>query len=263
MKWYFAFSEATLATGRDMWEAMIAAALASCRTHTDLSPHCLFDGGEDPFIRRLESEGVTVTRHQVAFYDALAAHRPDDPKYLRVVRGMYLRTEIPAIECEEEFVLYTDCDVMFTGPVELTGCRPRFMACAPQFHLNDRNDLNSGVMLMNVPALRVELDEFRRFITGNLSDGPGHDQAAYREFYRDRIEPLDLSYNWRPYWGVDAAARIVHFHGPKPGPILQMLLEPDYPAHPVHRSLYEQNPQGYRHYLGEWLEYAGEAAARI
>ena len=46
------------------------------------------------------------------------------------------------------------------------------------------------------------------------------DEAAYRWFYRESNGPLwdrlRPELNWKPYWGENAQARIVHFHGPKP-----------------------------------------------
>ena len=42
------------------------------------------------------------------------------------------------------------------------------------------------------------------------------DQHAYREHYRGRWDQLPVEMNWKPYWGRNAAAQIVHFHGPKP-----------------------------------------------
>ena len=48
------------------------------------------------------------------------------------------------------------------------------------------------------------------------ADGPG-DQGAYNEFYSGKFVvhrwPL---FNWKPYWGFNARAKLVHFHGPKP-----------------------------------------------
>jgi hypothetical protein len=259
MKWYFALNEASLHNHRAMWESMILTALRSCRQHTDLEPHFIFDGGSDPFVSRLEAEGVTVIRHRVSFWDAIAAYRQDEP-YRRVAGGAFLRVDIPALNTDDEFVLYTDCDVLFIRPIELSGLEPATFACAPEFHVDDPDDLNSGVMLMNLPALRADLTEFRAFIAANLADLPVFDQTAYRLFYGGRSDPLPLCYNWRPYWGMSEEARIVHFHGPKPHDVLQMLLDRDTPTNPAHRLLFDQDRQGYRHFLGQWLEVAGETS---
>lgn len=260
MKWYFALTEASLCDPNVGWETMILAAVRSCRQHTDLAPHFLFDGENGPFLSRLEAEGVTVIRHRVSVWDAIAAHRSDD-YYRRVASGTFLRIDIPALETDDEFVLYTDCDVMFTAPVELADHSPSAFACTPEFDLNDPAALNAGVMLMNLPALRAELPEFREFICTHLAAFDTFDQSAYRAFYRGRFESLPLHYNWRPYWGVSDEARIVHFHGPKPVDALRMLLDDDFAPPPGYREIFDRDRQGYRHYLGRWLAVAGEASA--
>jgi hypothetical protein len=261
MKWYFALNEMSLRDPNVGWESMILTAVRTCRQHTDLKPHFLFDGGDDPFLGRLEAEGVTVIRHRVSVWDAIAAHWSGHDGPLRIASGTFMRVDIPALETDDEFVLYTDCDVMFTGPIELGGHSPQTFACVPEFDLNEPDALNAGVMLMNVPALRAELAEFREFISTHLADFAVYDQDAYRAFYQGRTEPLPVGYNWRPYWGVYDEARIVHFHGPKPPHALRMLLDDGSSLPEIYRALVDQNPQGYRHYLGQWLAAAGEASA--
>jgi hypothetical protein len=92
-------------------------------------------------------------------------------------------------------------------------------------HARDSQDdiINSGVMLMNLAALRRTADEFYQFIFEHLDElkGEAWDQGAYYRFYRDANgRPLwnwlPLELNWRPCWGDEGSARIIHFHGPKP-----------------------------------------------
>jgi hypothetical protein len=262
MKWYFALNETSLRHHPALWEAMILTAVRSCRQHTDLEPHFVFDGGAHPFVSQLEAEGVTVVRHRVPFMEAIEAYAPHDD-YTMIAAGAFLRVEIPALERDDEFVLYTDCDVIFTGPVELDDLSPRTLASVPEFDLDVQDDLNSGVMLLNVPALRAELPAFREFISANLADFAAVDQGAYRAFYRGRSEPLPPRYNWRPYWGISDEARIVHFHGPKPCHVLQMLFDRDESCAEVYRLLFDRDHQAYRHYLAQWLAVAGDSAAWI
>ena len=57
--------------------------------------------------------------------------------------------------------------------------------------------------------------------------GP-QDQGAYNGHYQGRFfVHLDARWNWKPYWGHNRAAALVHFHGPKPD---------DYAAHRERRS---------------------------
>ena len=97
MKWFFAVNGVSLQLQRDFWQSMILAAVRSARQHTDLAPHLLFDGDDDPFLAVLERLGVTIVRHRVSFYDALERH-DGGSDYLKVASATFLRTEIPAIE---------------------------------------------------------------------------------------------------------------------------------------------------------------------
>lgn len=56
---------------------------------------------------------------------------------------------------EDEYILYTDCDVMFmdqvTKDLEKLSCR--YFAVAPEFDSKDYQLMNTGVMLMNLKNL--------------------------------------------------------------------------------------------------------------
>ena len=54
------------------------------------------------------------------------------------------------------------------------------------------------------------------FIKLNLSKFQTYDQDAIRFFYKDKVEELNYSYNYKPYWGNESNIKILHFHGPKP-----------------------------------------------
>jgi glycosyl transferase family 8 len=248
MKWYFAVNAPSLQAQRQFWESMILTAVRSALRHTDLVPHLMFDGGDDPFLRVLDQLGVTIVRHRVSFYDALERH-DSSQGYLMIASGAFLRTEIPTIE-DDPFVLYTDCDVMFAGAVELNDYRPDKFACAPEFQPDAFSDFNTGVMLMNVESLREDLDEFTTFIRDNLSTLQAYDQGAYRVFYEGCVDPLDPIYNWKPYWGTSSDARIVHFHGVKPQHA-RRAAEGETLV-PVLQELYDRNPTGYRQYVEQW-----------
>ena len=121
-------------------------------------------------------------------------------------------------------ILYTDCDVMFLDEVvpELEENACRYFAVAPESVLGDYVNMNTGVMLMNTARLRESLPKFRDYVSENLAalEAESWDEAAYRWFYRDENGPmwdrLRPELNWKPYWGENPAAKIIHFHGPKP-----------------------------------------------
>jgi hypothetical protein len=119
-------------------------------------------------------------------------------------------------------------------------------------------------MLMNVPMLRNDLPAFTVFARQEIAAGRPSDQTMYNDYYRDRWDRLDIALNWKPYWGADADAQIVHWHGPKPSWASYYLQYPKYYLRhmPHWRRLVDMNPDGYRHYLKVWQQY-GELPSEI
>lgn len=260
-KWYFALSEASLGHADHEWESLICAALRSARANTSLEPHFVYDGAESAFTQELRRQGVVIHHHRVSFYDAMVAGRIQafghaDPLFLAIAAGAYLRTEIPALEMQDEYVLYTDCDTMFLRDPDMAQFRPATFACAPQRVQTDYDDFNSGVMVMNLPALRRDLPAFTQSIIANFNRYTAYDQDAYREFYAGRYSHLPPSYNWKPYWGPNPDATIVHFHGPKPAAVRKLMMDPAYAPPQIWRELFEENPAGYAAYLPQWERFA-------
>ena len=142
--------------------------------------------------------------------------------------GALLRVDLPAIAAdlgETGRIFYTDCDVIFRGDItpELNAARCDFFSVAPEFTVDDYEQMNTGAMLMQVQPLRASLSRFRQFIIDEMESlrSDSWDQSAYRRFFRgengERLwNELPPTLNWKPYWGQNAAAKIIHFHGPKP-----------------------------------------------
>nr|WP_321983182.1 hypothetical protein [uncultured Lichenicoccus sp.] len=255
MKWYFAMSEASIDRLEHGWRGLIRVSVDSALRHTTLRPHMLYDGADSPFIDELRNRGVTIVPWRVSFYDALAVRGAG---YQAVAAGAFLRVEIPEIETEDDVVLYTDCDVVFRSDPEFDST-PRLFAGAPQTSVHDyARDLNTGVMLMNVAGLRAGLPAFREFIVANLQAGwPGCDQENYRRFYAGRWESLDPKFNWKPYWGSNPKAVIMHWHGPKPMLVDKLIRDPDMVTDRAWKELYHGARAHYAQALDEWNAVAG------
>jgi hypothetical protein len=180
------------------------------------------------------------------------------------------RVDVPLI-CRElgysdEFVLYTDCDVVFLDDVSQQSdqpfFQPRFISVGPQVSKTDWGAINAGVMAMNVVNLLDDYPAFRQFITSGdtlyyeLFKKGKYDERAYEIYYDSRWDKLPLEYNWRPYWGFNEDARIVHFHGPKMN-LLRRIVKGERPEHlrPVQIKLLEKDPDAYRKYLALAEEY--------
>jgi len=108
---------------------------------------------------------------------------------------------------------------------------------------------------MNLPSLRQDLADFRHFILHNFERLVAYDQGAYQVYYRGRCDPLPVTGNWKPYWGVNPAAEIVHFHGPKPDALKKKLDDPLYKVPDDWARLIERDPAAYRQYLALWESY--------
>ncbi|HZE57808.1 MAG TPA: hypothetical protein VE031_08130 [Chthoniobacterales bacterium] len=223
MEWYFALTEDS--TAFRQYAEMIMVAVHTAQQHTTLQPHCLYDGGDNDFTAWLTKRGVRIIQHRSFVRDALEelGRRKGNPHLAAALSGAFSRVELPEIVTNGR-ILYTDCDVFFLGEVvpELEANACRYFAVAPESARDDYLNMNTGVMLMNPERLRESLPAFREYISKNLAalEAESWDEAAYRWFYRDEKGPmwdrLRPELNWKPYWGENAQAKIIHFHGPKP-----------------------------------------------
>lgn len=214
MKWYLGLNEAGTHSELGL-HARIA--VSSALSRTDLEPHLLYTGARNDFTEWMEARGVRVIDVDIRFeneINVLAAQG----RYPKALLGHWLRSQICLLETVDEFVAYTDCDVLFVRHPDFGHIRPEYFACAPEFKVDNWNYCNTGAMVINVPSLRRTYPEFHEFVVSGMRQGRGHmfnDQAAYNELYRRRWERLDPRFNWKPYWGINEAAPIIHFHGPK------------------------------------------------
>ncbi|MBW3636701.1 MAG: hypothetical protein KY445_09610 [Armatimonadetes bacterium] len=249
MKWFFAFNQLSEQNYGDF----VRVAVVSARQNTDLEAFCLYDGAPSELTRWLETQGVTVLPCRFRFADwwEEQARAQNNPLVSQIALGAFLRFELPDVmqreNMEDSFALYTDCDVMFEGGVQplLEPLEPRFFAVAPETFRHQRLHMNSGAMWMNVPRLRQENARFMRFAHHHMMQtlGSSFDQGIYRAYFDPfhrfawkvrlpdrffyavmsrlplktwRWDDLPLELNWKPYWGENPAAAIIHFHGLKP-----------------------------------------------
>lgn len=228
MKWFFALTEDS--TAFRQYADMVMVAVHTARKYTALEPHCIYDGKQNEFTEWLGQRGVRIIQHRSFVREALEelGRQKKNPHLAAALSGAFSRIELPEIvrqSCDgSDRILYTDCDVMFRREVvpELEANACRYFAVAPESDREDYLNMNTGVMLMNVERLRESLPAFRDYVAKNLAalEAESWDEAAYRWFYRDESGPqwdrLRPGLNWKPYWGENAEARIIHFHGPKP-----------------------------------------------
>lgn len=254
MKWYFCIDWA----GAETYAPMIRAAVNSCRAHTELEPICVCYDPEQKFPASLceffAANGVKFIRSESRVTRHLRDHAITIENFsMSTASGAYLRFEIPLLETEDEIVLYTDCDVLFRPCFTPPTNRPRYFACAPEFDVNNWSYFNSGVMVMNVPTMRATSEGLLTTALCRLKAGICHyDQGDLNAFYWQAWDHLVPEYNWKPYWGINDHARIVHFHGPKPGNVADILA--GRPTFEIYQDLFRNNPDAYHYYVGQFHE---------
>lgn len=261
LKWYFAINEKGAEGGLG---AHAKLAVISAQRNTSLRPHLLTTGFRNAFTQWMEARGVVLVDATQPLAETIRASETIGGYHTRYL-GHWLRCEIPLIETQDEFVLYTDSDVVFLDEVRLAGERPAYIACAPEFKMQGSNYFSSGVMLMNVAGMRESLPGFldlaRRQI-GAFRDGVAHnDQYAYNTYYREVVSPLDPRYNWKPYWGDPSGSTILHFHGPKIHALRAMYrlaIEWEEPYWRAAGTLVLSNLEGYRLSVAAALAHADE-----
>jgi hypothetical protein len=196
---------------------MVKVAVHIAVKQTLLAPHFLYEGADNALTDWLRKREIPIIRCRTRLFGRLReiSQRKQDPQILAIGAGAFLRTELPRIALEmgmeDEYILYTDCDVMFmdqlTEDLEKLSCR--YFAVAPEFDSKDYQLMNTGVMLMNLKNLIAVEEKFRKFLVSNLEKLPCWDQSVYQWFYkrprgnfffRSGWDRLPISFNWKPYW---------------------------------------------------------------
>jgi hypothetical protein len=129
MKWYLGINEAGTHNELGL-HARIA--VSSALSRTDLEPRLLYTGARNAFTEWMEARGVMVIDVEIRFekeINFLAAQG----LYPKALLGHWLRSQICLLEMGDEFVVYTDCDVLFVEQPDFGRIHPEYFACAPEF----------------------------------------------------------------------------------------------------------------------------------
>jgi hypothetical protein len=215
LRWYFAIDESG---AKGELGDMAKLAVLSARAVGGLEPVLLYHGAPSAFTAWMERQRVRVVTARPSVWAAVEQARTGGPHNPHTI-GHWLRVTIPQVETEQEYVLYTDCDVIFLRRFAWESLRPKVFAAAPEFEPDDWRRFNSGVMVLSVPAMRATWPAFEAQIVARLADPeyPGYnDQFALNECYAGHWERLPALCNHKPYWPFDPQAAVLHFHGPKP-----------------------------------------------
>jgi lipopolysaccharide biosynthesis glycosyltransferase len=253
LKWYFCLNQGA----KNLYQHEIRAAVNSAIENTNLRPHFIYDGTPDDLTEWLEARGVKVIYHKASFASAF-----DD--FVSDSTGAFLRIDVPIIETEDDFILYTDTDVIFNKNIILDEIgRPELFSASTQIDYDDWFVFNSGVMIMNVKNMKAEHKHITDYIykmhKGQIWHRGIQDQEILNDLYLkdEKYTKLNQLYNHKPYWGINKDAYIVHYHGPKPY-YMQQLLDENTEIWSTFQELLNKSFMGYKYYYALFEEYCSE-----
>ena len=70
-------------------------------------------------------------------------------------------------------------------------------------------------MFMNVTGFKEELPKMLEFAKEKNWIFEAYDQGLLQIFFKNRTDGIPIEFNWKPYWGLNKNASIVHFHASK------------------------------------------------
>ena len=122
-----------------------------------------------------------------------------------VFASAFLRLDISQMGFVDEFVLYTDADVVFLRDLTLVELqRPSVLACAPEDQFSVPFPCNSGVMTLNLPVLSITWPQAVDFMLRNHTErGIGWyrrgfvDQGVLNSIYEGQMQSLPAELNCR------------------------------------------------------------------
>lgn len=250
INWFFCLNENRSGAFLDMAKVAVLSSL-----DYEMNRYCIYDGDNKEFIDFLEQNGVQVILHESSFKEKITemVEKIAHPTFY----GAFLRIDIPLIikklNLNIDYYLYTDCDVIFINdPTDfLLSLTPESIAATGEFTKNDSKMFNSGVMWCNNKKMLDTYQSFYDFVISKQFKFVATDQGALNEFYKH--EKIIDEMNWKPYWGINENAYLIHFHGPKPYHFKIYLNEGKKLTNPQIRSygsfLNEKHENEYKHCL--------------
>tara|TARA_B100000749_G_scaffold174842_1_gene134943 strand:+ start:861 stop:1724 length:864 start_codon:yes stop_codon:yes gene_type:complete len=257
-KCYFSINESGIKANLDL----LKVAIYSCAEYAKLHPVLLYAGDPVPELDQLRFLGAEIIHHTITFENDLAIGYGDNYKKFL---GHWLRVDIPLIESHDEYVVYADCDILFRQAPNVDAL-PFYLSAAPEFSKNNWSYFNSGSMIINIPNMRDIYPKFVQSIRNRLRNDfktPPHDQGSFNEFFGDKYDRLPLEMNWKPYWGQNLNASMIHFHGLKPAVAIRAQTIPDYKLTDNIRRLWEKNKPAYAEYTAEYIKILEESEALL
>lgn len=257
MKWFFATNKESTLEDKNYAEFVKVAILSAKNRAPSLDPYCLYDGPEDDFCKWMTNKGVKVIHHRISFYDTFnTSEKSKEQWFMKIATGAYLRVDIPLIlqkeNIKDDIILYTDCDVMFVNDIKIQDIGPiNILSAGPESNINSKDHINTGVVFFNSENIKKEYNSFVEYIKQNFTASQTYDQDMFNQYFKNRWNYMNPEFNWKPYWGYNSNAKIIHFHGPKPGHRQSIRERADH----IPDVFYLLAKGGYEQYSDEWFEY--------
>jgi lipopolysaccharide biosynthesis glycosyltransferase len=235
---------------------LLEVSVMSALKNTNFDIFVIFDGKKEELESKLPKD-INIIEHRHRCYDTFKNSGRD----LKTASSTFLRTEIPflmkKLGLDDEYCLYTDYDVIFMEGdySKLEKIKPKYFSACPENNQNNWSYINAGVMLMNIKQFSEDDENNINFIKNNFNKDifkdRGYDQPILNHIYKNKWDKLSLDFNWKPYWGINNEAKIIHSHGPKP-----RLIEPKWRYDlPQIKSIRERNLEGYDYYSNIFEQY--------
>lgn len=207
---------------------MLRLALKSAKENTSLELYALYDGTKDDKAYKIFQEyGTHIIMCKCSFADKIEKYYQNQSTDIRSgikrMLGCFMKFDIALHEKSDDVVLYADIDTMFLKDADWDSFKVKTIAAAPEFEQN--YDIIKGYkyfgaapMLINISEARKRREKLFYMLDNHLEPYQEcWDQGFWNELYKDDFEPWPLEFNWKPYWGINENATIVHIHGFKLG----------------------------------------------
>ena len=172
MKCYLCISVCDDKSTTELYSNLLTVALRSAHRNTSLDIVVLYDGPKDHSIYKLLLDfKVKIIPHQFSHYeeliktytpDVLLAQTGKNSIDYKKLAGTFMRFDIPFIETEDEFVLYSDVDVIFNKDINISDF-PKFdvILAGPELYKDyHKGDFfNAGILVYNVKKMRIKCEE--------------------------------------------------------------------------------------------------------
>ena len=271
MKCYFCLTEPN--ANNLPYIDLLYVSLKSACENTNLDLYVVYDGTENGRCWEILQEfNVKIIRHTFSHKQYLP--KTFSKEYIHKISGgqdiaydklagAFMRLDIPFIEQEDDYVFYADIDVLFLKDFSHENFgETEYLSAAPEFSkdLQNMTYFNSGVLYLNVKNMRaISNTVFEMLKKGEKNSTNIFDQGYLNQLCFDKMTLMPLEFNWKPYWGINDEAYLIHFHAMKPSGTIEnsgfaMTCDTLYSM----LSGHFQDIGGYIYYLTLWYKTLGK-----